>query len=166
MTDKRTRRIQELKKHRERARRLHIAAAVFGVFAFFILCFTVAAILRKTAEVELIATNIEMLKDAEMPALTVEVKITKDPDAVLDKKKKYTAKDFVNDLKSGKGYTITSKADPAVEGSYGIKLTLEKELMKKVEKDWKKHLKLTITDGKLKVKNPVGTWDKSMTIPM
>ena len=64
MTDKRTRRIQELKKHRERARRLHIAAAVFGVFAFFILCFTVAAILRKTAEVELIATNIEMLKDA------------------------------------------------------------------------------------------------------
>ncbi len=160
MTDKRTRRIQELKKHRERARRLHIAAAVFGVFAFFILCFTVAAILRKTAEVELIATNIEMLKDAEMPALTVEVKITKDPDAVLDKKKKYTAKDFVNDLKSGKGYTITSKADPAVEGSYGIKLTLEKELMKKVEKDWKKHLKLTITDGKLKVKNPVGTWDK------
>ncbi len=130
MTDKRTRRIQELKKHRERARRLHIAAAVFGVFAFFILCFTVAAILRKTAEVELIATNIEMLKDAEMPALTVEVKITKDPDAVLDKKKKYTAKDFVNDLKSGKGYTITSKADPAVEGSYGIKLTLEKELKK------------------------------------
>lgn len=160
MTDKRTRRIQELKKHRERARRLHIAAAVFGVFAFFILCFTVAAILRKTAEVELIATNIEMLKDAEMPALTVEVKITKDPDAVLDKKKKYTAKDFVNDLKSGKGYTITSKADPAVEGSYGIKLTLEKELKKKVEKDWKKHLKLTITDGKFKVKNPVGTWDK------
>lgn len=160
MTDRRTRRIQELKKHRERARRLHIAAAVFGVFAFFVLCFTVAALLRKTAEVELIATNIEMLKDAEMPALTVEVKITKDPDAVLDKKRKYTAKDFVNDLKSGKGYTITSKADPAVEGSYGIKLTLEKELEEKVEKDWKKHLKLTVTNGKFKVKNPVGTWEK------
>lgn len=161
MTDKRTRRIQELKKHRERTRRLHIAAAVFGVFSFFILCFTAAGILRKTAEVELIAVNAEMLKDAEMPALTVDVKVTKDPDAVLDKKEKYTAQDFVNDLKSGKGYTLTCKADPAVEGSYGIKIALEKELKEKVEKDWKKHLKLTVTNGKFKVKNPVGTWEKN-----
>lgn len=161
MTDRRTRRIQELKKHRERARRLHIAAAVFGVFAFFVLCFTVAALLRKTAEVELAATNIEMLKDAQMPALTVDVKITKDPDAVLDKKTNYTAEDFVNDLKNGKGYTLTCKADPAVEGSYGIQIALEKEIEEKVEKDWKKHLKLTVKNGKFKVKNPVGTWDKN-----
>lgn len=161
MTDKRTRRIQELKKHRERTRRLHIAAAIFGVFSFFILCFTAAGIFRKTAEVELIAVNAEMLKDAEMPALTVDVKITKDSDAVLDKKEKYTAQDFVNDLKGGKGYTLTCKADPAVEGSYGIKIALEKELKEKVEKDWKKHLELTITNGKFKVKNPVGTWEKN-----
>lgn len=142
-------------------RRLHIAAAVFGVFSFFILCFTAAGIFRKTAEVELIAVNAEMLKDAEMPALTVDVRITKDPDAVLDKKEKYTAQDFVNDLKSGKGYTLTCKADPAVEGSYRIKIALEKEFKEKVEKDWKKHLKLTLTNGKFKVKNPVGTWEKN-----
>lgn len=161
MADRRTRRILELKKHRERVRRLHIILTLSGVFAFIVLCFVVAALLRKTAEIEIIAPNIEIMKDAEeVPELTAEVKLEKDADAVLDKEKGYTAQDFVNDLKRGKGYTLTCKADPAVEGSYQIKIALEESIQKKVEKNWKKHLKLTLTNGKFEVKNPIGTWEK------
>lgn len=160
MTDRRTRRIQELKKHRERVRKLHIVLTLFGVFAFVVLCFTVAALLTKTAEIEVAASDVEILKDGELPALTVKVKVKKDADAVLDKKEGYTAADFVNDLKAGKGYTLTSKADPSVEGSYRIKIALEDSIKKKVENEWKKHLKLTVKGGKIEVKNPVGTWEK------
>lgn len=109
--------------------------------------------------VELSAKNVSILKDEEMPELTVNVKVTKDEDAVLDKEKDYTAADFVKDLKSGQGYTLTCKADPKVEGKYKIKLTLDKDIAEKVEDDWKKHIKLTVKDGTFKVKNPVGTWD-------
>lgn len=159
MSDARIRKIEELKKRRKRVRMMRIILALFVVCMIPVLCSFVISIFRKTAVVELSAKNVSILKDEEMPELTVNVKVTKDEDAVLDKEKDYTAADFVKDLKSGQGYTLTCKADPKVEGKYKIKLTLDKDIAEKVEDDWKKHIKLTVKDGTFKVKNPVGTWD-------
>lgn len=159
MADTRTRKIEELKRHRKRVRMVRIILAIFVIVMIPVVCSFIISLFRKTAEVELSARNISILKGEEMPALAVDVTVTKDEDAVLDKKNQYTAEEFVNDLKSGKGYTLSCKADPNVEGNYKIKITLDADISSKVEDDWKKHLNLTVNNGVFKVKNPVGTWD-------
>lgn len=159
MTDTRVRRIEQQKKHHKRVRLFRIFLALFVIAAFPFLCYMIISLFRKTAVVELSAQNIAILKGEEMPELQVNVRITKDEDAVLDKESGYKATEFVADLKDGKGYTLKCEADPDVEGSYKIEIVLDKELSQKVDDEWKKHLKLTVNDGKFTVKNPVGTWD-------
>lgn len=161
MTDKRTRKILELKKRRIRVRRLHIALALFSVFAAIFVCFQIVSFIQNVtaAAVELTVQNVEIKQGEEMPALLAKTKLVKRADKVLDKKSKYTVSDFVNDLKSGKGYTLACEADPNVEGSYQVKVVLEDAIAKKISKDWKKLLKFTIKNGRFEVKNPIGTWE-------
>ncbi|MGN1168335.1 MAG: polysaccharide deacetylase family protein [Lachnospiraceae bacterium] len=159
MNDTRTRRIEEQKRHRKRVRMVRIILTLFVICSFPFLCYLIVSLCRKTAVVELSAQNIEILKGEEMPELRVNVEITKDPDAVLDKESNYTAEDFVNDLNNQKGYTLQCDADPNVEGTYKIKLLLDDDISGKVNNEWKKHLKLTLYNGSFTVKNPVGTWD-------
>lgn len=159
MNDTRVRRIEQQKKHRKRVRLFRIFLTLFVISAFPFLCYLLISLFRKTAVVELSAQNIAILQGEEMPELQVNVKITKDPDAILDKESNYTAEDFVNDLKNQKGYTLQCEADPNVEGTYKIKLLLDNDISGKVNNEWKKHLKLTVYNGSFKVKNPVGTWD-------
>ena len=78
---------------------------------------------------------------------------------VLDKKKKYTVEDFFKDLEVGKGYTIKTKADPAVEGSYKTEVVFDKNIQKKLDNEWKRKVKLTLKPGKIVVKNPIGEWE-------
>lgn len=161
MTDKRTRKILELKKRRIRLRRLHIALALFCVCAVIFIGFQMVSFVQDmtAAAVELSAQNAEILQGENMPALLAKAKLVKRADKVLDKKSKYTVSDFVNDLKSGKGYTLACEADPNVEGSYQIKVVLEDAIAGKISKDWKKLLKFTVKDGRFEVKNPIGMWE-------
>lgn len=161
MTDKRMHKIQELKKHRIRARRIHIALAVFGVFAVIILGVKAVSFFRglTAAVVELSVQNTEIVQGEAMPPFLAEVKLVRKGGKVLDKESKYTAADFVADLKSGKGYTLSCKGDPNVEGSYQIKVVLEESVAKKIEKDWKRLLNFTVKNGRFVVKNAVGTWE-------
>lgn len=161
MTDKRTRKILELKKRRIRLRRLHIALALFSVCAVIFIGFQAVSLFQSmtAAAVELCAQNAEIIQGEDMPALLAKAKLVKRADKILDKKSKYTVSDFVNDLKNGKGYTLACEADPNVEGSYQVKVVLEDAIAKKISKDWKSLLKFTIKDGRFEVKNPVGTWE-------
>ena len=113
MTDKRMHKIQELKKHRIRARRIHIALAVFGVFAVIILGVKAVSFFRglTAAVVELSVQNTEIVQGEAMPPFLADVKLVRKGGKVLDKDSKYTAADFVADLKSGKGYTLSCKGE-------------------------------------------------------
>ena len=150
MTDKRLRRIQELKKHRIRVRRLHISLALIGVFAFIVICFKVVALFQSltAASIELTVANAQIMQGEALPAFSATAKLVKAGDKVLDKKSKYTALDFVNDLKSGKGYKLDCEADPNVEGVYQIKAVLEDKIAKKISGEWKKRLNLTVKNGR------------------
>lgn len=159
MTDKRMRKIQQQKRHRKRVRMIHMILTLFVIFIFIMLCSKIVLFFQKSAEIVISAKNIDIMQGEELPQLQTEVKLSKDKDTVLDKKSKYTAEDFVNDLKNGNGYTLKCKADPNVEGSYQIKIVLDKDTEKNVTKKWKRHLKFTVKNGRVTVKNPVGTWD-------
>lgn len=139
--------------------RNRIILTLVSVFLFIFLGSKVISFFQKTAVVELSVKDVDIMLGEELPSFQTEVKISEDEDAVLDKKSDYTAMDFVNDLKEGKGYVLKSKADPHVEGSYQIKVKLDDDVAKKIEKDWKRHIEFTVKNGKCKVRNPVGVWD-------
>lgn len=161
MTDKRTRKIQELKKHRIRARRFHIALAVAAVLAVIFSVVKIVSFFQglAAAVVELSAQNVEIVQGEAMPSFLADVKLVKKGNKILDKKSKYTAADLVNDLKSGKGYTLSCKGDPNVEGSYQIKVVLEEAVAKKISDDWKRRLNFVVKNGRFDVKNAVGAWE-------
>ena len=87
MTDKRLRRIQELKKHRIRVRRLHISLAFIGVFAFIIICFKAVALFQSltSASIELTVANAQIMQGEALPAFSATAKLVKAGDEVLDK---------------------------------------------------------------------------------
>ena len=64
MTDKRTRKILELKKRRIRLRRLHIALALFCVCAVIFIAFQIVSFVQDmtAAAVELSAQDVEILQ--------------------------------------------------------------------------------------------------------
>lgn len=142
-------------------RRLHIAIACLSVFIAVFLCYKIVTFVQNltAAVVELTVQNAEIVQGGEMPALLADAKLIKKGGKVLDKKSKYTAADFVDDLKSGKGYTLACEADTNVEGSYQIKVVLEDKIAEKISGDWKRRLNFKVKDGRFEVRNPVGTWE-------
>ena len=50
--------------------------------------------------------------------------------------------------------------DQTKEGDYPITLSLENDLEKKIEQNWKKKLKIRLENGTCQVKNKYGTWEE------
>ena len=121
----------------------------------------IAGVLRKKAVLTLQFENVAILQGEDVPTLKAKVKVEKDDGPTLDKKSKYTSKDFIRDLKKGKGYKIICKVDPKTEGSYKATIKLSESLQKKLDDDWSKKIQLTVKDGKVRVKNKVGRWEKN-----
>ncbi len=159
MADQRTRKLQDLKRHRKRVRRFHMILTLFVFIVTLLLVRGIVHLLTKTAEVTLSGKNVEIFQGEELPAIEADVKIAEDQDAVLDKKTKYTAADFARELQEGNYYTLSCNADPAVEGSYKVKVTVDEEILDKIKKEWKRHIVFHVKNGNVKVKNPVGVWD-------
>lgn len=117
----------------------------------------------KTAKIRLEISDVEILQGEELPVMKAEVKTETEYDekVVLDKKKKYKAKDLIKELQEGKNYVIETNADPAVEGSYKLQIKLDKALKKKLDGEWKESVKLEVGEAEVFVKNPVGEWEGS-----
>lgn len=160
MNYKRGSKIEKMIKRRKRIRIFQIAFALLLVCCILGGILKIISLFQKSATIVLAAQNAEILQGEEMPALQAKVKMSEDSDAdaLLDKKTKYTASDLLKDLENGKGYTLTCKADPNVEGSYQIKVVLNEDFTENVDKNWK-HLKFSVQNGYFRVNNPVGTWD-------
>lgn len=133
--------------------------AVAAVCIVLILAYILAGVLRKKVVLTLQFDNVAILQEEKVPELKASVKVEKDDGPKLDKKSKYTSKEFIKDLKNGKGYKIICKVDPKTEGSYKATIKLNPSLQKKLDDDWKKKVELTVKNGKVRVKNKVGTWD-------
>lgn len=157
-TQEKRRRISRYKKHKQRVRFFRILALfVVCAASLILLCTTVAS--ERKANITISVKSAEILQGEELPQMTAEVKLEGNEKAVLDKEKKYTAKDLVEDLKNGKGYKISCKADTAKEGSYPIKIVLDKSISGQLDKNWMKLVEIEVKDGDLQVKNKIGEWD-------
>ena len=153
--------IKQHEQRRKKNRQMRCLITIVAVCIVLILAYMIAGVLRKKAVLTLQFENVAILQGEDVPTLKAKVKVEKDDGPTLDKKSKYTSKDFIRDLKKGKGYKIICKVDPKTEGSYKATIKLSESLQKKLDNDWSKKIQLTVKDGKVRVKNKVGRWEKN-----
>lgn len=153
--------IEDHIKKKKRVRTLVCVLALLCVCAMPFLISKIVDAFEKTALITLKAADVELLQGEALPEFPVEVTQGEESEeSVLDKKKNYTSTDLIEELKQKKGLSLQCKADPNVEGTYKIKVILDKKLRKKLEEEWGKKVELTVKDGTCTVKNPVGDWEQ------
>lgn len=144
-------RIQKVR--RERMLLLGILAAVILIGAG--ITFFKVRKPRITLEVK----SVSITQDEEIPNFKVDVVAEGNQKKVLDKKTNYSVKKLVSELKAGKHYEVSCKADGKTDGKFQIKLKFTDEMKKKLEDTWARKLKVTVQKGTLTVKNKYGAWD-------
>lgn len=144
-------RIQKVR--RERMLLLGILAAVVLIGA----AITFAKVRKPRITLEVKSASIT--QDEEVPKFKVDVIAKGNQKKILDKNTNYTVKKLVSELKKGKHYEISCKADGKTDGKFQIKLKLTDDLKKKLENTWARKLKFTVNKGTLTVKNKYGAWD-------
>ena len=151
--------------HRRRRRslavRLLVAAAILFTCAGAAGAVFALSGFGRRARIQISASDREVYVGEGQPPLLAEV--TSDTERYnkrirLDKKKKLTAEKLVRRLEKGEGISLVCDADLSMEGTYPVRIELDRELKEKLGKDWRKKVQLQVREGTLTVKNPVGRW--------
>lgn len=164
--DSRSERHGSLKNHRKRKKRnqLLILAACL-VLACLVLTgiLKFAGVIGVKTEVTLKADKIEIQQNSQDPVNLTATETSEDEKKAakvwLDKKKGYSVADFINELRAGKNYEISTDAKTDTEGKYKITIKMNSDIQKKLENEWKHKVRLTVEGGTFVVTNPTGTWD-------
>lgn len=164
--DSRSERHGSLKNHRKRKKRnqLLILAACL-VLACLVLTgiLKFAGVIGVKTEVTLKADKIEIQQNSQDPVNLTATATSEDEKKAakvwLDKKKGYSVADFINELRAGKNYEISTDAKTDTEGKYKITIKMNSDIQKKLENEWKHKVRLTVEGGTFVVTNPTGTWD-------
>ena len=122
-----------------------------------------AGVIGVKTEVTLKADKIEIQQNSQDPVNLTATATSEDEKKAakvwLDKKKGYSVADFINELRAGKNYEISTDAKTDTEGKYKITIKMNSDIQKKLENEWKHKVRLTVEDGTFVVTNPTGTWD-------
>lgn len=164
--DSRSERHETLKNHRKRKKRNQILIlAACLVLACLVLTgiLKFAGVIGVKTEVTLKADKIEIQQNSQDPVNLTATATSEDEKKAakvwLDKKKGYSVADFINELRAGKNYEISTDAKTDTEGKYKITIKMNSDIQKKLENEWKHKVRLTVEGGTFVVTNPTGTWD-------
>ena len=164
--DSRSKRHESLKNHRKRKKRNQILIlAACLVLACLVLTgiLKFAGVIGVKTEVTLKADKIEIQQNSQDPVNLTATATSEDEKKAakvwLDKKKGYSVADFINELRAGKNYEISTDAKTDTEGKYKITIKMNSDIQKKLENEWKHKVRLTVVGGTFVVTNPTGTWD-------
>lgn len=164
--DSRSERHESLKNHRKRKKRNQILIlAACLVLACLVLTgiLKFAGVIGVKTEVTLKADKIEIQQNSQDPVNLTATATSEDEKKAakvwLDKKKGYSVADFINELRAGKNYEISTDAKTDTEGKYKITIKMNSDIQKKLENEWKHKVRLTVEGGTFVVTNPTGTWD-------
>ena len=83
--------------------------------------------------------DVSMLQDEEIPQIRAKASCKEEKYNKKELEKGYTIQNFLKDLNAGKGYVLTYDIDQTKEGDYPITLSLENDLEKKIEQNWKRN---------------------------
>jgi len=154
---------RRISQHRKKARLHRNLKIGIGCTAAVLLGFTAFLTVRaytQPIDITLKLDKAVITQGEELPALkATAVYKGKSPDKMLDKKRKLTIKDFINELNSGKYYTLSYNADASVDNTYPVKIILNKDFQKRMKEKWASRVRLDVQDGTLVVKNRLGAWE-------
>ena len=157
---------ESLKNRRKRKKRNQILIlAACLVLACLVLTgiLKLAGVIGVKTEVTLKADKIEIQQNSQDPVNLTATATSEDEKKAakvwLDKKKGYSVADFINELRAGKNYEISTDAKTDTEGKYKITIKMNSDIQKKLENEWKHKVRLTVENGTFVVTNPTGTWD-------
>ena len=157
---------ESLKNRRKRKKRNQILIlAACLVLACLVLTgiLKFAGVIGVKTEVTLKADKIEIQQNSQDPVNLTATATSEDEKKAakvwLDKKKGYSVADFINELRAGKNYEISTDAKTDTEGKYKITIKMNSDIQKKLENEWKHKVRLTVENGTFVVTNPTGTWD-------
>lgn len=164
--DSRSESHESLKNRRKRKKRNQILIlAACLVLACLVLTgiLKFAGVIGVKTEVTLKADKIEIQQNSQdtvnLTATATSEDEKKAAKVWLDKKKGYSVADFINELRAGKNYEISTDAKTDTEGKYKITIKMNSDIQKKLENEWKHKVRLTVENGTFVVTNPTGTWD-------
>ena len=164
--DSRSESHESLKNRRKRKKRNQILIlAACLVLACLVLTgiLKFAGVIGVKTEVTLKADKIEIQQNSQDPVNLTATATSEDEKKAakvwLDKKKGYSVADFINELRAGKNYEISTDAKTDTEGKYKITIKMNSDIQKKLENEWKHKVRLTVENGTFVVTNPTGTWD-------
>lgn len=151
--------MRRIKNHKRNRKIKKLVGLFFGTV---LLCVCVHAVWknRTMPVVTLEILDETIYQDEDVPMFSVQASTDKDAEKImLERSKKYTVKDLLNDFNSGKGYQLKYQVDVAKEGTYSIKLEMDKTLQEKFLTKWGRKIQYVIEDGTLEVKNKLGVWE-------
>lgn len=152
------RRIERQNERIRQVRRERMCLAIVLAVVALIGIITVIFIVRKP-RITIRTESLSVTQDETVSKFKVKVVVKGNKDKILDKETKYTVKKLESELKSGKNYEISCKADGKTDGKFKIQLKLSDEFKKKLNKEWSRKLEVTVEEGTLTVKNKYGSWD-------
>ena len=121
---------RERRNRRKRIRRRNRMLKLLILTAVIVLVCgaTFAGVQEKHVEIIIKAQNFSMLQESEIPVFTADISLQGKGKIILDAKNKFSAKDLLDKLESGEGYTLFCETDGISEGEYPITVQLDSEL--------------------------------------
>lgn len=148
--------------HHDRTVYKLIGAAFMCVLVMLFVQMASASGKETSAQITLAVNDISILQDEAVPVVLAFANCTEaQKNVLLDEASGYQVRDLIQMLNTGQGYTVTCEADGKKEGEFPFKIELSGELSDKIRSDWKGRVFLTVSEGKLQVKNKVGEWKKN-----
>ena len=152
------------KKSRKRVRTVKRVLALFLILcAVLIMKKEIRILMDRAVQLTIVVQDQEIIQGEDVPQMQIKIHAEsrrKKPDQIfLDKEKTYSVQNLIEDLESGEGCTIICNADATQEGSYPIKVELDKKITEKLDGEWKRKVRFYVKSGNLTVKNPVGNWE-------
>ncbi len=114
---------------------------------------------REKAVITIMAEPVTIRQEQEIPEMKVNILVSGEEDAVLDRKSKYKVSNLVEEIKKGEHYQITNEADNTKEGKFPLKVTLKDEMKEKLEGKFKGRVEIKTKNGTMTVKNKYGDWE-------
>ena len=108
---------------------------------------------REKAVITIMAEPVTIRQEQEIPEMKVNILVSGEEDAVLDRKSKYKVSNLVEEIKKGEHYQITNEADNTKEVKFPLKVTLKDEMKEKLEGKFKGRVEIKTKNGTMTVKN-------------
>ena len=150
--------IRRRKKNKKRVRVIK-TLALFMLLAMVMLCMGFYMYTRNRAEILITVNQADMLKDQELPEFGMNIEVSGNKEAYIDEYQSYTVNEFVKLIKKQKIAKLISDADISKEGKYAIRFEFDDTINKLLTNHKNPKVKITIEEGTLWVKNPIGNWD-------